>query len=167
MPVVHPENREAGIGEAISRSDHTCQTAGHLTCSDLGSAQTHAQLSLRLCGVPEYLNLSGLDLGSARNTGPVPCRATWNLSSVDWESTHHVSRGKPSVAKTLRALPTHTSDICLQCSSLPTAGLSRASLLWTGPSPARDRQVRAARARRGQLWPQRGIIYQTARRLCC
>ena len=29
-----------------------------------------AQLSLRLCGVPEYLNLSGLDLGSAYNPGP-------------------------------------------------------------------------------------------------
>ena len=29
-----------------------------------------AQLILRLCGVPEYLNLSGLDLGSAYNPGP-------------------------------------------------------------------------------------------------
>ena len=29
-----------------------------------------AQPSLRLCGVPEYLNLSGLDLGSAYNPGP-------------------------------------------------------------------------------------------------
>ena len=39
-------------------------------------------------------------------------------------------------------------------------GLSRASWLWTGPSPTEDRQARAARARRGQLWTQRGIIYQ-------
>ena len=31
---------------------------------------THAQLSLCLCGVPENLNLSGLDLGSAHNPGP-------------------------------------------------------------------------------------------------
>ena len=46
-------------------------------------------------------------------------------------------------------------------------GLSRASLLWTGLSPARDRQVRAARAGRGQSRPQRGIIYQTASRLHC
>ena len=29
-----------------------------------------AQSSLHLCGVPEYLNLSGLDLGSAYNPGP-------------------------------------------------------------------------------------------------
>ena len=28
-----------------------------------------AQLTLHLCGVPEYLNLSGLDLGSAYNPG--------------------------------------------------------------------------------------------------
>ena len=29
---------------------------------------------------------------------------------------HTVSGGKPSVAQTLRVLPTHASDICLQCS---------------------------------------------------
>ena len=38
--------------------------------------------------------------------------------------------------------------------------LSRASRLWTGPSPAGHRQARAARARRELSWPQRGIIYQ-------
>ena len=32
--------------------------------------KTQAQLSLRLWGVPDYLNLSGLDLGSACNPGP-------------------------------------------------------------------------------------------------
>ena len=48
-----------------------------------------------------------------------PCRATWSLSSVDHESTHAMSGGKPSVAQTLWALPTHASDIFLQCSSLP------------------------------------------------
>ena len=32
--------------------------------------KTQAQLSLCLCGVPENLNLSNLDLGSARNPGP-------------------------------------------------------------------------------------------------
>ena len=30
-----------------------------------------------------------------------PCRVTWTLSSVHQESTHTVSRGKTSVAKTL------------------------------------------------------------------
>ena len=49
--------------------------------------KTQAQLSLCHCGVPENLNLSSLDLGSARNSGPAPCRATWSLSSVDGEST--------------------------------------------------------------------------------
>ena len=36
-----------------------------------------------------------------------------------------VSRGKPSVAETLGALPTHASDICLQCSSIPIAWLNK------------------------------------------
>ena len=34
--------------------------------------KTQAQPSLRLCGVPEYLNLSDLDMGSAHNPGPAP-----------------------------------------------------------------------------------------------
>ena len=46
-------------------------------------------------------------------------------------------------------------------------GLTRPRRLQTGPFPTGDSQVRAARARREQLWPQRGIIYQTASRLCC
>ena len=46
-------------------------------------------------------------------------------------------------------------------------GLSRASQLPTGPSASGDRQTRAAKAGRGQLWPQRGIVYQTASRLHC
>ena len=33
--------------------------------------------------------------------GLFPCRATWSLSSVDWESTRTVSGGKPSVVHTL------------------------------------------------------------------
>ncbi|XP_065791226.1 C-type lectin domain family 2 member D6-like [Muntiacus reevesi] len=45
------------------------QAPGHLRCSDLGRAQ-NADPSLRLCGVPENLNLSGLDLGKACNPGP-------------------------------------------------------------------------------------------------
>ena len=76
---------------------------------------------LCLCGLPENLNLSSLDLGSAHNPGPAldsSCRATWSLSSVDQESTLAVSGDKPSVAQTLRTLPTHASDVRLQCSSL-------------------------------------------------
>ena len=65
MLVVHPEN-----WAAISCSNCARQTPGHLSCLDLERAQTQAQLSLRFCGVPENLNLSGLDLGSAYNPGP-------------------------------------------------------------------------------------------------
>ena len=54
-----------------------------------------------------------------------PCRAIWSLSSVHRESTYAVSKDKPSVAQTLWALPTHTSYICLQCSSLPKAQLNK------------------------------------------
>ena len=39
MPVVHPENQVAGMGEAISCSDRAWRTPGHLSCSDLGRAQ--------------------------------------------------------------------------------------------------------------------------------
>ena len=71
----HPENRVAGTGEPIRRSPHLgedCmrQAPGHLSCLDLGRHKTQAQRSLRLCGVPENLNLSGLDLGSALNPRP-------------------------------------------------------------------------------------------------
>ena len=44
-------------------------------------------------------------------------------------------------------------------------GLNRANQLWTSTSPTRDRHVRAARAGRGKLQPQRSIIYQTVSRL--
>ena len=81
------------------------QAPGRLSCWDLEGHKTQAQLSLCLCGVPENLNLSGLDLGSARqpkaHLRQFPCRATWSLSTVDQESIHSVSRGKPSVAQTL------------------------------------------------------------------
>ena len=52
---------------------------------------------------------------------------------------------------------------CPACSQ--NKGLSIGSWLRTDPSPARDRGASAARAGRGQLWPQRGIIYLTASRL--
>ena len=84
-----------------------------------------AQPSLRLCGVPENLNLSGLDLGSAYNPG-LASDSSWqsNLepSSVGRESTRAMSKGKPSVAETLRA---HASVICLQRPSLPIARLKK------------------------------------------
>ena len=89
--------------------------------------KVQAEPSLCFCGVTENLNLSGLGLGSALNSGPAPYRAAWSLSSVDRESRHDMSGGKPSVAGTLWVLPTDASDIRLQCPSLPTARLNK----WT------------------------------------
>ena len=107
--------------------DCTHQATGHLSCSDLGSHKTQAQPSLRLCGEPENQNLSGSDLGRTHNPGPAS-DSSWqiNLEHEQCRLGKHRrhERGKPSVTETLRALPTHASDICLQYSSLPTEGLN-------------------------------------------
>ena len=50
--------------------DYMHQAPGHLSCSDLGWRKMQAQPSLPLCEVPENLNLSNLDLGSAHKPGP-------------------------------------------------------------------------------------------------
>ena len=105
------------------------QAPGHRSCSDLGRAQNagpteSAPLWSTREPEPEKLR-------PGKRTQPraclrqFPCRATWSLSSADQDSRHVVSGHKPSVAQTLRALPTHASDICLQCSSLPTAQLNK------------------------------------------
>ena len=81
------------------------QAPGHLSCLDLGRAQNvdpikSVPLSSTREPEPEWLR-------PEKCTQPrtsfrqFPCRATWSLSSVDWESTHAMSRGKPSVAQTL------------------------------------------------------------------
>ena len=98
--------------------------------------KTHAQLSLCLRGLPKNLNLSGLERGSARNPGPTPCRATWSLSSTDWESTHTMSRGKPSAAETLRTLPTHASDIFFSVFLPPHSTTEQVSLNKRPLSPS-------------------------------
>ena len=101
------------------------EIAGSYGSLGQGRHKTQAQPNLHLWGVPKNLNLSGLGLGRARNSGPAPCRATWSLSCIDGECTCAVNGDKPSVAGTLRVRPTHTSDICLQCPSLPTARLNK------------------------------------------
>ena len=54
----------------ISHSNRVRQTPHHLSCSDLGRAQNAGPTeSLCLGGLPECLNLSGLDLGSAGSPG--------------------------------------------------------------------------------------------------
>ena len=84
-----PRNRLDGEGRSRTAPEESALVK--LLVAELlrpGRHKTQAQPSLRLCGVPENLNLSGLGLGSARNSGPAPCRAAWSLSSVDGESTY-------------------------------------------------------------------------------
>ena len=102
---------------------------GHLSCSDLGRAQnTGPTKSAPLWNTQKP---ESEQLRPGKCTQPracfrqFPCRATWSLSSVDWENTHAMSKGKPSVAETVQALPTHASDLCLQGSSLPAAQLNK------------------------------------------
>ena len=106
-----------------------CQAPGRLSCSDLGGAQsTGPTESVPLWSTqepePEWLRPEKYMQPRARFR-QFPCRATWSLSSVERESPGAVSGGKPSVVHTLRALPTHASDICLQCSTLPAAQLNK------------------------------------------
>ena len=105
------------------------QAPGRLSCSDLRRAQNAGQtqfVPLWSTREPEPERLRPGKCSQPRaHLRQFPSRATWSLSSVDRESTHAVSEGKPSVAKILQALPKHTSDICLQCSSLPAAQLNK------------------------------------------
>ena len=83
VPVAHPENRAAGTGEGLSRSLQLGATlrAKHLVtwaARTRDGRKTQAQPSLSLCGGPENLNLSGLDLGSAYKPGPA--------SDSSWQS---------------------------------------------------------------------------------
>ena len=84
--------------------------------------------SLRLCGLLEYLNLSGLDLGRAYNPGLASDSSRQsNLEAKQCIQGKHtrMSGGKPSVAETLGALPTDASVTYLQHPSLPTAQLNK------------------------------------------
>ena len=90
------------------------QAPGRLSCSDLWMAQnTGPTKSVPLWSTqepePEWLRPGKCTQPRAHFT-QFPCRATWSLSSVDWESTHAVIRGKPTVIHTLWVLPTHASE---------------------------------------------------------
>ena len=106
-----------------------CQAPGHPSCSDLGRAQNagpteSAPLWSTREAEPQRLR-PGKCTQPRAHLRQFSCRATWSLSSVVQESTDAMSGGKPSVAQTLRALPTHASDVCLPCSSLLTAQLNK------------------------------------------
>ena len=73
--VVHPENWAAGTREEIRCTLYLGVTVltKHLVTWDARTWEGHktrAQLSLHLCGVPENLNLSDLDLGRHSTQGP-------------------------------------------------------------------------------------------------
>ena len=131
--MAHLETKELGPGRRLTRTAHLGQCAGKapgcLSCLDLGRAQNaHPTESVPLYSTqepePEQLRPRQCTKSRAR-FGQFPCRATWSLSSVDQESICALSWGKPNVVHTLRALPTHASDIYFQCSSFPTAQLNK------------------------------------------
>ena len=109
--------------------DSAHQAPGHMSHLELGRAQNAGpaeSVPLWSTREPEPERLRP---GKCRQPRACfrqfPCRATWSLSTIDREGTFSVSWGKSGVVHTLRALPTHASDICLQCSSLPTAQLNK------------------------------------------
>ena len=82
-----------------------CQAPGHLRCLDLGQIQKVGPTeSAPLWSTREHESewlRPGKCMQPRDRFRQFPCRATWRLSSVDWESTCTVSGGKLNVAKTL------------------------------------------------------------------
>ena len=83
----------------------THQAPGRLSCLDLGSPKNAGPTeSVPLCSTqePEFEQRTpGNCMQPRAHLRQFPGRATWSLSSVDWESTHTVRGGKLSVAQTL------------------------------------------------------------------
>ena len=97
-------------------------TPGHLSSSDLGRAHNagpteSVPLWSTLEPEPEQLR-PGKYMQPRAYFGQFPYRATWKLRSVDQESTHTVSGGKPIVDQTLKHSP-HMSVIFV-CSVPPS-----------------------------------------------
>ena len=87
------------------------------------------------------LNLSSLHLGSAQIQcllWKVPLQSNLEAEQGRLGNTQAVSGGKPSVVHTLWPLPTHSSNICLQCSSLPTVQLNN----WAPSPPCVREEIR-------------------------
>ena len=87
------------------------EAPGGLSCSDLGRAQNAGPVECVPLWSTQEPEPEKLRPGKCTQTGACfrrfPCRATWSLSSVDRESTHAMSRRKPSVAQTIVSIP-HT-----------------------------------------------------------
>ena len=129
----HPINREAGTREMIEihRPPGTVRSPSTWSPELLGPGKGTKRMSNQVFALWSTWELESEQLRPGKCTKPracfgkFPCRATWSLSSVDRESTGAVSCGKCSVVHTLQALPTHASDIYVECSSLPTAQLNK------------------------------------------
>ena len=129
----HLGNWAARSGRWLRRMVHRGQCArqvpGRLSCLDLGRAQNALptqSVPLQSTWEPEPEQLRPGKCTKHRACfGQHPCRTSWSLNSVDPESTCCCELGQASVVHTLRARPAHASDICLQCSSLPTAQLNK------------------------------------------
>ena len=100
--------KPSGRDRGGDKMHHTCgvclrQAPGCLSCSDLGRAQNAGlteSVPLWSTREPEPERLRpGKCLQPRAHFRKFPCRAAWSLSSVDRESTHALSRGKPSVAR--------------------------------------------------------------------
>ena len=78
-----------------------------------------AQPSLCLCGIPECLNLSGLDLGSAYNPGPAS-DSSWQ-SNLEPEQCRQGKHTRREQGQTLCGLLTMSTCQCyfLQCLPSP------------------------------------------------
>jgi len=133
-PTAHPGNRVAGTVEVIRCTVPPGESAlltKHLvtwTPRTWEGYKTQAQKSLCLCGVPENLNLNGLDLGSACNPGMAldsfPAEQP-GTSAVQTRKAHTPWTGANPVWPRRGKHSAHASDICLQCSSLPAAQLNK------------------------------------------
>ena len=128
----HSGNHAAGPGRWLRHVAYlgqgACQASSHLSCSDLGRAQNaHPN---RVWALAEYPRTwAALTWGGHKMWGPlgtVPLQST--LKPKQWRHGKHTPpwhvANKPSVVPTLQALPTHASNICLQCPSLPTTQLN-------------------------------------------
>ena len=98
------------------------QVPGHLSCLGLERAQRAGPTESAFVKYPRtYLNMSGLDLGSAHNAGPVldSSRARQRLSSTERERTHTPWAGANSVWPRHYKHSPHTPVIFV-CSAPPS-----------------------------------------------
>ena len=132
------ETKWLGPGRWLRCTAHLGQCAHHapscLSCLDLGRAQnTHPPECVLLWSTrepePEQLR-PGKYMKHRACFGQCPCRAPWNLSSVDWGSTRHLELGQTQCG------PYHTRQWYLFVVFLPPHNTAeQGSLNKWPPSP--------------------------------